>query len=225
MTEGWYSDSRTANYSLRISKSRKLPCSPTQSVALGGILEMEYYLRFQQKLCDDQMKLWWAGHQAQIISGLKCWAVDCSEGYMLAQAHLEERSILFVLGRYFGNAVINCFLCDYSLPVEPNALCGFSSVLSPLWSSLLCLGWSFSSSLCSPNCLCIWNLLIQYVKHHLHSLTIGSCSPSKQLGELLHGDPDGNRSSCLHHELHHWEEQKQPSGSCVVQYSQGAARK
>lgn len=62
-------------------------------------------------------------------------------------------------------------------------------------------------------------------KSDLHSCTIGSCSPSEQLGELLHGDPDGNRSSGLHHELHHWEEQKQPSGSCMVQYSQGAARK
>lgn len=161
--------------------------------------------------------LWWAGHWAQIISGWNAALLTTLEGYMLAQAHLEERSILFVLATYFGNAIISCFLHDYRVLVEPKASCRLSFVLSPLWS--------FSSTLCFPNCLCVWNVFIQYVKDSLHSLTIGPCSPSKQLGELLHGDPDGNGSSCLHYELHHWEEQKQPSGSCMVQYSQGAARK
>lgn len=69
----------------------------------------------------------------------------------------------------------------------------------------------------------ITSLLYKHCESYL--LSVGPCSPSEQLGELLHGDPDGNRSSCLYHELHHWEEQKQPFGSCVVQYSQGAARK
>lgn len=229
MTEGWYKDSRTANYSLKMARSGGLPCFPTQSVALGDILKMllviGYYFRFQQKLDDDQIMLWRARHQAPIISGLKRRAVDYSEGCMLAQVHLEERSVLFVLARYFENAIISSFLYDYCVPVEPNVLCRFSSVSSPLWSLLLCLRWIFSSTLCFPNCLCTWNPLIRYVKYSLHSLTIGPCSPSKQLGELLHGDPDGHRSPCLHHELHHWEEQKQPLGSRVVQYSQGAARK
>lgn len=157
----------------------------------------------------------------QWVEMLGCWLL----WGIHASTSVLGREEYFVLARYFGNAIISCFLYDYCFPVEPNALCRLSSVLSPLWSLLLCLRWSFSSTLRFPNCLCMWNPPIQYVKTSLHSLTVGPCSPAEQLGELLHGDPDGNRSSCLHHELHHWEEQKQPSGSCMVQYSQGAARK
>lgn len=38
---------------------------------------------------------------------------------------------------------------------------------------------------------------------------LGPRPSAKQLGELLHGDPDGDRPLGLHHELHHWQEQEQ----------------
>lgn len=52
----------------------------------------------------------------------------------------------------------------------------------------------------------------------------GSCTSAEQLGELLHGDPDGHRPVGLHHELHHWQEQEQSPRSGLVQLTQGASR-
>lgn len=45
----------------------------------------------------------------------------------------------------------------------------------------------------------------------------GSSTSAEQLGELLHGDPDGDRPVGLHHELHHRQEQEQSAGSVLVQ--------
>lgn len=153
-----------------------------------------------------------------MLSELKCWAAY-SEGCVLAQAHLEV-SAVFVLSTYFGNAVISCFLYDYCAPVSQVHYVGLALLLA-----YCCVGDGASPVLCvSQIFMCIKSTRSICKSQFLFPYT-GPCSPSKQLGELLHGDPDGNRSPGLHHELHHWEEQKQPPGSCLVQHSQGAARK
>lgn len=153
-----------------------------------------------------------------MLSELKCWAAY-SEGCVLAQAHLEV-SAVFVLSMYFGNAVISCFLYDYCAPVSQVHYVGLALSLA-----YCCVGDGASPVLCvSQIFMCIKSTCSICKSQFLFPYT-GPCSPSKQLGELLHGDPDGNRSPGLHHELHHWEEQKQPPGSCLVQHSQGAARK
>ena len=52
---------------------------------------------------------------------------------------------------------------------------------------------------------------------------LGSRPLAEQLGELLHGDPHGDRATGLHHELHHRQEQEQPAGPDLVQLSPGAS--
>lgn len=52
----------------------------------------------------------------------------------------------------------------------------------------------------------------------------GACPSAEQLGELLHGDPDGDWPVGLHHELHHWQEQEQPPRSGLVQLTQRTSR-
>lgn len=52
----------------------------------------------------------------------------------------------------------------------------------------------------------------------------GSCTSAEQLGELLHGDLDGDRPVGLHHELHHWQEQEQSPRSGLVQLAQRTSR-
>lgn len=71
-------------------------------------------------------------------------------------------------------------------------------------------------------------LFILSLHPHPQRLVVCSCSgsspSSEQLGELLHGDPDGHGPAGLHHELHHRQEQEQPPGSVLVQLSQRVAR-
>lgn len=52
--------------------------------------------------------------------------------------------------------------------------------------------------------------MVCHVVKFLYKYTIsaGSCTFAEQLGELLHGDPDGDWFIGLYHELHHWQEQK-----------------
>ena len=72
--------------------------------------------------------------------------------------------------------------------------------------------------------------LVFRLQYHTSILTsscrfsAGSCTSAEQLGELLHGDPDGDRSLGLHHELHHRQEQEQPPRSGLVQLAQRTVR-
>lgn len=52
---------------------------------------------------------------------------------------------------------------------------------------------------------------------------LGALPSAEQLGELLHGDPDGYRPVGLHNELHNWQEQEQPAGAGLVQLAPGTA--
>lgn len=227
MTEGWRGDKQNCWLFSEMERSGRLPCFPRSPWLLVPSWKCSWTFRFQQKVNDDRIVLWGAGHQAQIIIGLKClgcwllWRINVTISSL-------GRDIFFCVcgSQVFWECCFQLFPVGLLCPRRAKCvMCRLSCVLLPLWRLLLDLGGKLSSTLHFFK-LHIPNPLGKGKKQNdFHSLSIGPCSPSKQLGELLHGDPDGNRSSCLHHELYHWEEQKQPSGSCVVQYPQGAARK